>query len=65
MGENLHRFYTNFEHEIGYGGGSGDSGGIFTILLRMELLFRLARQNHQYDLGALFSRIKYLIQVSL
>jgi hypothetical protein len=62
MGENLHRFYTNFEHEIGYGGGSG---GIFTILLRMELLFRLARQNHQYDLGALFSRIKYLIQVSL
>ena len=43
----LHQFYSNFEHEIGCSGGSGDSGGIFTILLRVEFLFGLALQNHE------------------
>jgi hypothetical protein len=28
----LHRFYTHFEHEMGCGGGSGGSGGIFIYL---------------------------------
>jgi hypothetical protein len=27
--EYLHQFWTNFEHNIAHGGGSGDSGGIF------------------------------------
>jgi hypothetical protein len=35
--EYLHRFYPDFEHKIGLGGGSGDSGGIFSIL-RLSLL---------------------------
>ena len=36
--EYLHRFYTNFEHEIGSGGDSGDSGGIFAILAEEDIL---------------------------
>ncbi len=31
--EYLHWFYANFEHRIGCGGGSGDSGGIFSTLV--------------------------------
>ena len=36
--EYLHRFYANFEHEIGSGGDSGDSGGIFAILAEEDIL---------------------------
>jgi hypothetical protein len=38
--EYLHRFYANFEHEIGSGGDggdSGDSGGIFAILAEEDI----------------------------
>ena len=38
---------TKFEHELWYGGGSGDGGGILAILLRVQFLFRLALQNHK------------------
>ena len=33
--EYLHRFSTNFEHEFSFGGGSGDSGGILSILIAL------------------------------
>jgi hypothetical protein len=31
--EYLHGLYAKFEHKLHYSGGSGDSGGIFSILL--------------------------------
>ena len=39
--EYLHQFSISFEHEKGYGGGSGDSGGIISITNKNNILSEL------------------------
>jgi hypothetical protein len=41
--EYLHQFYAKFEHKLHYGGGSGDSGGIFAILIEMLFFFTILK----------------------